>query len=146
MLQKILVLHGPNLNMLGTREPELYGHTSLNELNDKLTTLAALSKIELSAKQSNAEHELVSWVQEHDSDFLLINAGAYTHTSIALRDALLARGTPFVEVHVTNTFAREQFRHHSYLSDVAHGVVAGFGTYSYELALQAAIEYLKSRV
>ncbi len=146
MLQKILVLNGPNLNLLGTREPELYGHTSLNELNDKLATQAALSNVELSAKQSNAEHELVNWVQEHNSDFLLINAGAYTHTSIALRDALLAKGTPFIEVHVTNTFAREKFRQHSYLSDVAHGVMVGFGTYGYELALQAAIEYLKARV
>ena len=145
MLQKILVLHGPNMNLLGHREPEKYGHITLDSLNDKLATLANRHDIDLAAMQSNAEHELIDWVHASQTDFMVINAGGYTHTSVALRDALLAVATPFIEVHITNIYAREEFRQHSYLSDIAYGVITGFGIQSYELAVQAAIQCLRDK-
>lgn len=144
-LPKILVLHGPNLNLLGTREPNIYGVTTLGMLNDTLINRAFERDIELECKQTNAEHELVQFVQQAKTDgvaFLIINAAAYAHTSIALRDALLAVNLPFIEVHISNIYKREEFRLRSYLDDIAYGVITGFGAFSYELALDAAIKFL----
>ena len=137
-----LVLHGPNLNMLGTREPETYGTQSLDEINQKLATLANKNGHQIICKQSNAESELIEIIQQSlkQIDFILINPGAYTHTSIALRDALLAVAIPFIEVHLSIVHAREKFRQHSYLSDIATGVITGLGYKGYEMALQWAIE------
>jgi 3-dehydroquinate dehydratase-2 len=140
-MARILLLNGPNLNLLGAREPAIYGATTLVDLVGKLTALARDSGHELVAAQSNAEHELVGRIQGARAEgiaFIIINPGAFTHTSIALRDAFLAVSLPFIEVHLSNIFAREEFRHHSYLSDVAVGCVLGFGPIGYELALQVA--------
>jgi 3-dehydroquinate dehydratase-2 len=145
---KILVLHGPNLNLLGTREPEIYGHATLADINADLAANAQASGAELATFQSNAEHELIECVQQARDDgtaFILINPGAFTHTSIALRDALAAVAIPFIEVHLSNVHAREPFRRLSYFSDIAIGVIAGFGADSYRLALSAAIEHLQKR-
>ncbi|MGH8042239.1 MAG: type II 3-dehydroquinate dehydratase [Rudaea sp.] len=142
---KILVLHGPNLNLLGTREPEVYGHISLADIDADLATNARASGAELTCFQSNAEHELVEHVQRARDDgtaFILLNPGAFTHTSIALRDALAAVKIPFIEVHLSNVHAREAFRRLSYFSDLAVGVIAGFGAQSYQLALRATLDYL----
>lgn len=144
-MAKILLLHGPNLNLLGTREPALYGNATLAEIDADLAARAAASGHDLDAFQSNAEHELVERVQRARSDgsaFIVINPGAFTHTSIALRDALAAVAVPFVEVHLSNIHAREPFRRHSYLSDLAAGVIVGLGPFCYVLALQAAIARL----
>ena len=144
---KILVLNGPNLNLLGSRQPELYGAVSLKEIEKSLKQLASKLGVELEFFQSNSEGELVDKIQSAfgSCQGILINAGAYTHTSIAIRDALLAVKIPFVEVHLSNIFSREQFRHHSYLSDIALGVVCGFGANSYLLGLEALVEYLKEQ-
>ncbi len=144
---KILVLNGPNLNLLGARQPELYGAVSLKEIEESLKQLASKLGVELEFFQSNSEGELVDKIQSAfgSCQGILINAGAYTHTSIAIRDALLAVKIPFVEVHLSNIFSREQFRHHSYLSDIALGVVCGFGANSYLLGLEALVEYLKEQ-
>ncbi|HET7358884.1 MAG TPA: type II 3-dehydroquinate dehydratase [Rhodanobacteraceae bacterium] len=147
-MAKILVLHGPNLNLLGTREPDLYGRETLAEINAALATRAAAAGHELAWFQSNAEHELVGRVHQAQDDgvaFILINPAAFTHTSVALRDALAATGVPFVEVHLSNPQAREAFRRQSYFSDLAVGVVAGFGADSYRYALDAAIRRLAAR-
>ena len=141
---KILVINGPNLNLLGKREPTHYGSQSLQELMHELHTTAKKNDYALQAIQSNAEHELIDSIQQTDADFILINAGAYAHTSIAIRDALLAIETPFIEIHASNIYAREKFRHHSMLADIAQGVITGFGTQSYHLGLQAAIQYLST--
>lgn len=144
---KILVLHGPNLNLLGKREPDIYGHTTLSEIDQQLTAQAHAAGHALEAFQSNAEHALVDRVQQSQNDrtaFILCNAGALTHTSVALRDALAAVAIPFIEVHLSNVYAREPFRHHSYLSDVAVGVICGFGADSYRLALDAAMHRLRA--
>ena len=143
---RVLVLHGPNLNLLGQREPEIYGRQTLAEINSKLTALAGQANVELSCIQSNAEHELIEAVQQAQGhyQFIIINPAAYTHTSIALRDALQAVAIPFIEVHLSNIHARESFRHTSYLSDVAVGVVCGLGAAGYELALQHALSTLQS--
>lgn len=143
----ILVLHGPNLNLLGTREPEVYGSTTLADIDQRLTELCISHGHHLQALQSNAEYELIERV--HDArkdgiDFIVINPAAFTHTSVALRDALAAAEIPFVECHLSNVFNREPFRHHSYFSDLAKGVICGFGAQSYELALQAAFAHLQS--
>lgn len=140
-MARILLLNGPNLNLLGTREPSLYGTLTLAQLQGKLASRAQALGHELVAAQSNAEHELVGRVQSARSDgvvFIIINPGAFTHTSIALRDAFLAVSMPFIEVHVSNVFAREEFRHRSYLSDLAVGCIVGLGPIGYELALEAA--------
>jgi 3-dehydroquinate dehydratase-2 len=140
-MAQILLLNGPNLNLLGTREPAIYGATTLAEVVAKLTALARDKGHELVAAQSNAEHELVGRIQSARAEgiaFIIINPGAFTHTSIALRDAFLAVSLPFIEVHLSNLFAREEFRHRSYLSDLAVGCVVGFGPIGYELALEAA--------
>lgn len=142
---RILVLHGPNLNLLGAREPALYGRATLAEIDAELARIAQASGHELLAFQSNAEHALIDRVHAAHGDgtaFILINPGAFTHTSIALRDALAAVALPFVEVHLSNVHAREPFRRHSYFSDLAVGVVAGFGAQSYSLALEAALRRL----
>jgi len=143
---KILVLHGPNLNLLGTREPEVYGQATLAEIDADLGARATAAGHALASFQSNAEHELVERVQKTREDgtaFVLINPGAFTHTSIALRDAFAAVGTPFIEVHLSNIHAREAFRRHSYLSDLAVGVICGLGPIGYGLALAAAIQRLE---
>lgn len=144
-MAKILVLHGPNLNMLGQREPEYYGSAGLDAINARLADLAADQGHQLESFQSNAEHHLVERVQAAGGeavDFIIVNPAAFTHTSIALRDAFLASGIPFIEVHLSNIHRREAFRHHSYFSDIAVGVIAGLGPQGYELAFNAALEQL----
>ena len=144
-MAQLLVLHGPNLNLLGTREPEVYGRATLAEIDDALKTAAHAAGHALETLQSNAEHVLVDRVQAARDDgtaFLLLNPGGFTHTSVALRDALAAVALPFIEVHLSNPHAREPFRRTSYFSDLAVGVVAGFGADSYRYALDAAIAHL----
>lgn len=141
----LLVLHGPNLNLLGTREPEVYGTATLEEIDRGLQQQAEAAGRTLESFQSNAEHALIERVQQAAGDgtrFILINPGAFTHTSVALRDALLGVAIPFIEVHLSNVFAREPFRRHSYLSDAAVGVISGLGAHGYELALSAALRRL----
>ena len=141
-MAKLLVLHGPNLNLLGEREPGIYGRTTLEQINSRLGKRAAEVGHELETFQSNAEHELVDRVQAARLDgtsFILINPAAFTHTSVALRDALAAVRIPFVEVHLSNIYARESFRQHSYFSDIAVGVISGLGAQGYLLALDFAI-------
>ncbi len=143
---KFLVLHGPNLNLLGEREPEVYGTTTLAEIDSRLVALAEGKGHELSAFQSNAEHELIDQIhaaKKSGVDFILINPGAFTHTSIAIRDAMLGTDIPFIEVHLSNVFSREEFRQHSYLSDIAVAVISGLGAYGYELALSGAERHLQ---
>ena len=147
-MAKLLVLHGPNLNLLGTREPEVYGHAMLAEIDGDLKARASAAGHVLESFQSNAESDLVDRVQaarHDDTDFIVINPAAFTHTSVALRDALAAVAIPFIEVHLSNPHAREPFRHTSYFSDLAVGVIAGFGPLSYGLALAAAIQRLDSK-
>lgn len=144
-MARILVLNGPNLNLLGEREPEIYGRDTLDDINARLKALARSAGHDLDAAQSNAEHELIGRIHSARKEgvgFMLVNPGAYTHTSIALRDALLAVKIPFIEVHLSNVHAREAFRRHSYLSDIAVGLVVGLGAQGYEFALQAAIRHL----
>ena len=144
-MAKILVLHGPNLNLLGMREPDLYGAETLADIDRRLAAQADAAGHSLECVQSNAEHELVDAVQRAGAEgvrFIVINPAAFTHTSVALRDAMLAVGIPFIEVHLSNVHAREQFRHHSYFSDIAQGVVAGLGAKGYEYALAAAVARL----
>lgn len=145
-MAKILVLHGPNLNLLGTREPELYGRATLAEIDADLTGRGEAAGHVVETFQSNAEHELVERVQHTRTDgtaFIVINPGAFTHTSIALRDAFAAVALPFIEVHLSNIHAREPFRHHSYLSDLAVGTICGLGAIGYRLALAAAMQRLQ---
>ena len=145
-MAEILVLNGPNLNLLGSREPELYGSTTLEAINLRLARQGEAAGYRVSFYQSNAEHELVGRVQQAIKDkvaFILLNPAAFTHTSVALRDALAAAHIPFIEVHLSNVQAREPFRQHSYFSDLAVGVISGLGAQGYELALTAAIERTK---
>ena len=145
-MPKILVIHGPNLNMLGTREPEVYGSDTLESINQTLIEMAAENEITLETFQSNVEGDIVSCIQNagaSDTHFVIINPAAYTHTSIAIRDAFLATRIPFIEVHLSNIFTREEFRMHSYLSDLAIGVLRGFGKNRYLLAFEAAIIHCK---
>ena len=144
MAQHLLVLNGPNLNLLGLREPHLYGHTTLPELESGLIKLAQTLGVSLATFQSNHEGALVDRIQAartDATDFIILNAGAYTHTSVAIRDALAGVKIPFVEVHLSNVHKREEFRHHSYLSDLAVGVVAGLGPSGYEAAVRFAAQY-----
>ncbi|HEX7037719.1 MAG TPA: type II 3-dehydroquinate dehydratase [Pseudomonadales bacterium] len=144
-MARLLILHGPNLNLLGTREPEIYGRDTLDDINARLKALADKAGHELECFQSNAEHELVERIHRAKGEavrWIVFNPGAFTHTSIALRDALLGVGIPFIEVHLSNVHARESFRRHSYLSDVAVGVITGLGARGYELALTAAMATL----
>jgi 3-dehydroquinate dehydratase II len=138
---KILLLNGPNLNLLGQREPEIYGRTTLADIEAKAKQRAAKLGIEIDFRQSNSEGQLVSWIQEAKGHFevIVLNAAAYTHTSIALRDAIAAAGIPTIEIHLSNTSAREEFRHRSIIEPVCRGRISGFGAESYLLALEAAI-------
>lgn len=141
-MAKFLVLHGPNLNLLGTREPEVYGSTTLADINEELIRQAEAAGHALDSLQSNAEFELIERIHRarHENvDFIIINPAAFTHTSIAIRDALLGVDIPFIEVHLSNVHAREAFRHHSYFSDKAVGVICGLGAQGYQFALQSAI-------
>jgi 3-dehydroquinate dehydratase II len=141
MAVRILLLNGPNLNLLGTREPDKYGTATLADIERRLTDLAHAKGAEFDAMQTNAEHELVDRIHaaRGNVDYIVINPGAFTHTSIALRDALLGVEIPFIEVHLSNVHAREDFRQHSYLSDIAQGVITGLGAQGYEFALSAAL-------
>lgn len=144
-MAKLLVLHGPNLNLLGTREPGVYGHTTLAQIDQALLAQAQTTGHAVEALQSNAEHVLVDRVQAARGDgtaFILINPAAFTHTSVALRDALAAVDVPFIEIHLSNPHAREPFRQHSYFSDKAVGVICGFGADSYRYAMDAALTRL----
>lgn len=144
-MARILLLNGPNLNLLGSREPETYGHVTLDGIVGDLAAIAQGQGHELDHFQSNAEHALIDRIHATRSDgtaFILFNPAAFTHTSVALRDALLAVGQPFIELHLSNVHAREPFRHRSYLSDIAVGVICGFGADSYRLALEAAMRRL----
>lgn len=146
-MARVLLLNGPNLNLLGSREPEVYGTDTLLAIEERLAGLANEAGHELIAFQSNAEHELIERLHAASDAgvaFLIFNPGAFTHTSLALRDALLAVRLPFIEVHLSNTYARENFRSHSYFSDIAQGCIVGLGAIGYELALQAAIRKLQS--
>ncbi|WP_251978506.1 type II 3-dehydroquinate dehydratase [Salinicola avicenniae] len=147
-MARLLVLNGPNLNLLGTREPAVYGTTTLEDIRLRLTERALAAGHQLDWLQSNAEHELVERVHAarlEGIDFILLNPAAFTHTSVALRDALTGVDIPFIELHLSNVHAREPFRTHSYFTDVARGVIAGFGADSYTLALEAALAQLASR-
>lgn len=151
--KSILVLHGPNLNLLGVREPEHYGHLTLDDINDDLKAQAALADIHLETFQSNAEADIVSKIQSlanptsatQKVDFIIINPAAFTHTSISIRDAISAVKIPFIEVHLSNVFSRESFRHHSYFSDIAVGVISGLGAEGYKAALRFATNLLKEQ-
>ena len=142
--RKVLVLHGPNLNLLGKRQPEIYGRLTLEQIDRKIRSLAKELGVEVEIRQSNSEGELVNWIQESPKQFgaLVINAAAYTHSSVALRDALMAVGIPAVEVHISNIHKREEFRKRSLIAEAVVGQIAGFGVQSYLLGLRAAVEYL----
>ncbi len=146
-MAKLLVLHGPNLNLLGSREPEVYGKTTLSDINNDLRRKAKLNNHQLDIHQSNAEHDLVEHIhsaQTNNTNFIIINPAAFTHTSISMRDALSAVAIPFIEVHLSNVHKREDFRKHSYFSDIAQGVISGFGAHSYQLAFDAALAQFKN--
>jgi 3-dehydroquinate dehydratase II len=146
MMKKILVLHGPNLNLLGTREPSVYGATTLAQINARLTQEATNAGLTLSCFQSNAEGELIDAIHQAGSnkiDYIILNPAGFTHTSVALRDALCAVAIPFIEVHLSNIYSRETFRHHSYFSDIAKGIISGLGAQGYSLALTSIIEELE---
>ena len=144
----IRVIHGPNLNMLGIREPEFYGSTSLVQINDTINSISDQLGVEIECLQSNHEGQIVSWIQEavlnknQQIDGFVLNLGAYTHTSVAIRDALLTIEVPFVEVHMSNVYARETFRHKSLVADISLGVICGFGEQSYILGLQALVSHI----
>ena len=144
---RILLLNGPNLNMLGTREPKHYGSISLTSIEEKIQTLATQHNVKVECFQANSEEKLINKIHEsfQQVDFILINPAAYTHTSVTLRDALLAVSIPFVEIHLSNVHKREPFRHHSYFSDVAEGVICGLGAKGYEFAFLFAIDYLAKK-
>jgi 3-dehydroquinate dehydratase-2 len=144
-MARMLLLNGPNLNLLGSREPAIYGADTLESIERRATALAAELGHELASFQSNAEHELIERVHRAGAEgvaFMIVNPGAFTHTSVALRDALAGVAVPFIEVHLSNTHAREPFRRHSYLSDIALGVVVGLGAFGYEVAVRAAAAHL----
>lgn len=146
-MSAILLINGPNLNLLGSREPEVYGATRLEDIEARCTAVSRKLGHDLECFQSNAEHELIDRVQKaatDNVDFIILNPGAFTHTSIALRDAFLAVQIPFIEVHLSNTFARESFRQNSYFSDIANSCLFGFGAFGYELAIEAASQFVAS--
>ena len=142
-MANFLLLNGPNLNLLGTREPEVYGKTTLEEVVEKLSNISSKSGHELISKQSNAEHELVDQIhraKDEDVKCIIFNPGAFTHTSISLRDALAGTEIPFIEIHISNIYSREDFRQKSFLSEIAVGIISGLGVEGYELALKVAIK------
>jgi 3-dehydroquinate dehydratase-2 len=146
-MTKMLVLHGPNLNLLGSREPEVYGKTTLDDINTALANQAKVNNLQLETFQSNAEHALVERIhlaKTQHTDFIIINPAAFTHTSVSIRDALSAVEIPFIEVHLSNVYKREEFRKHSYFSDIAQGVISGFGAHSYQLAFAAALAQINN--
>ena len=146
-MSKILILNGPNLNLLGTREPEKYGLDTLEQINQRLIDGASTAGHSADCFQSNAEHDLIQRIhdaKQEQVDFIIFNPGAFTHTSVAIRDALLGVAIPFIEVHLSNVHAREEFRRHSYFSDIADGVICGFGANSYNLALLAVVTKLET--
>ncbi|MBI5182458.1 MAG: type II 3-dehydroquinate dehydratase [Nitrospirae bacterium] len=145
---KILVLHGPNMNLLGLREPEIYGKTTLFDINSELMEFAKREGIDITIKQSNFEGELIQMIHESlgEYDAIIFNPGAFTHTSVALRDAIAGVGVPVIEIHLSNIYKREPFRQHSYISEVSEGVISGFGPDSYLLGLRAAISLLSKKV
>lgn len=145
MPYRLLVLNGPNLNLLGTREPQVYGSSTLDDIAAELSALAAQSDVEIDFRQSNHEGQLVDWIQaaRDNAQAVIINAGAYTHTSLAIADALRAVGLPVWEVHISNIYRREPFRHHSYISALAEGVICGLGPLGYRAALDAAVAWLR---
>ncbi len=147
MKPSVLVLNGPNLNMLGTREPEIYGRTTLADIESACAAKARALGLDITFRQSNTEGDLVDWVQEAGKTHaaLIVNAGAYTHTSVALLDALLAAGLPVIEVHLSNIHRREEFRHASYVSKAAQGMICGFGGFGYEMALEAAARIINEQ-
>lgn len=144
-LPSVLVINGPNLNLLGTREPEIYGHETLDDISAALAIKADALLVGIDFRQANSEGRIVDWIHEARTDHqgIIINAGAYTHTSVAILDALLAYEGPIIEVHLSNIFKRESFRHHSYISSVAQGVICGLGSRGYDLALQAMASLIK---
>ncbi len=144
-MSSILVLHGPNLNLLGVREPHLYGHETLEDINHRLASTATRRDHRLSSFQSNAEHELIECIHDAmgSTDYIIINPAAFTHTSVALRDALAGVSIPFIEVHISNVHQREPFRHQSYFSDLATGVICGLGSYGYDCALAFVMRELE---
>jgi len=147
-MARLLLLNGPNLNLLGTREPEIYGAETLDDIAQELVKLAATKEHQMTHFQSNSESELINRIHlaaKEKTDFILFNPAAYTHTSIALRDALLGTQIPFIEIHLSNVHQREAFRQHSYFSDIAVGTIVGLGAQGYELALQAALRHLESK-
>ena len=148
-MSSILVLHGPNLNLLGSREPDVYGYETLEDINGMLAAQAESADLGFDCLQSNAEFELINRLhatRDDDTEFLLINPGAFTHTSIALRDAILGVELPFIEIHLSNVYSREAFRHTSFFSDIAVGVIAGFGANSYALAMTGAISHINKKL
>ena len=147
-MKKIIILNGPNLNLLGEREPEIYGYESLDDISAGLNEVAKEIKLDLSHQQFNSEAELINEIhlaKKDNIDFIIFNPGAFTHTSIALRDALLGVSIPFIEIHISNVFAREDFRKKSFLSDIAVGVISGHGIFGYELALMSAYNIINKR-
>ena len=144
-MSNILLINGPNLNLLGNREPDIYGSKSLDDIEKELYIIADEMGHKLNAFQSNSESEIVEWIHSkaNDAQFLIINPGAFTHTSISIRDAILGTNISFIEIHISNIFSREEFRKESYFSDIAEGVISGLGFQGYELALRAALEMLK---
>lgn len=146
-MAKILALHGPNLNLLGHREPNIYGSDTLNDINTRCETICTEAGHDFSSLQSNTEADLINRLHEarvDGTDFMLVNFGGFTHTSIAIRDAILAAEIPFIEVHLSNLYAREEYRHHSYFADIAVGSIVGLGAQGYELAVHAAIKKLEN--
>ncbi|MBC8257809.1 MAG: type II 3-dehydroquinate dehydratase [SAR324 cluster bacterium] len=142
----VLLLNGPNLNLLGSREPDIYGSTTLREIEELVTTELNESSIKCESFQANSDGEMIDWLhQNRDADFLLLNPGALTHTSVSLRDAVLGVGIPFLEIHLSNVHQREEFRHHSFFSDIAIGALVGLGVKGYLLAAQFAVDYIEQK-
>ena len=145
-MQKVLLINGPNLNLLGSREPEIYGSTTLKEIEKKVASTLRVHEIDCESFQSNSEGEIIDWLQNNrTADFLLLNPGALSHTSVGLRDAVLGVGIPFIEIHLSNVHKREEFRHHSYFSDIAIGALSGLGVKGYLLAAEFAVDYIEQK-
>ena len=145
-MPKVLLLNGPNLNLLGSREPEIYGSTTLKEIEEKVEAILSGHEIQCETFQSNSEGEIIDWLHKYrGADFLLLNPGALAHTSVGLRDAVLGVEIPFVEIHLTNIHKREEFRHHSYFSDIAIGALAGLGVKGYLLVAEFAVDFIKQK-